>query len=435
MTNSSDTIVIGAGASGLMVAQKLSQAGQKVIVLEALSRLGGRIHTIDDPAFAWPVELGAEFIHGNLPVTLGLLREAGIPYTESGGQFWNASGGELKQGFGFMQGWDILETRLKELKQDMSIDDFLDTYFKADEHTGLRNSVKGFAQGYDAADTSLASTFAFRNEWLNEDEQGQYRVDGGYDKLIHYMEDQCKKAGCEVLLSSVVREVRWRKDNVEVSAGDNTYTAQRLVITVPVGILQDRKKGIAFIPDIPAKLQAIDFIGFGNAMKVILQFRSAFWKEEDFIKRYGKKIKDLGFLTSDAPIPTWWTRAPNDNGMITGWFAGPKTAKLKDYSHEAVLQVALDSLAHIFKTDAAKLKAMLSAWKVIDWANEPFAKGAYTYATVAEQKVKDTLDEPIENTLYFAGEAFYKGPEMGTVEAALASGLNVAKEILAMENN
>ncbi len=430
MTNSSDTIVIGAGASGLMVAMKLSESGQKVIVLEALDRIGGRIYTLHDPTFKSPVELGAEFIHGNLPVTFGLLKEAGIPYTESGGQFWNASGGELKQSFGFMQGWDILETRLKELEQDMSIDDFLDTYFKEAEHTGLRNSVKGFAQGYDAADTSLASTFAFRNEWLSEDEQGQYRVDGGYDKLIHYMEEECRKAGCEVLLSSPVKGVRWSKGMVEIVAGDKTYTAQRLVITVPVGILQDRKKGISFTPDIPDKLKAIDSIGFGNAMKVILQFRSAFWKEEDFLKRYGKKIKNLGFLTSDAPIPTWWTQAPKDNGMITGWFAGPKTAKLKDYTHEAVLQVALDSLAHIFKTDPAKLKAMLSAWKVIDWANEPFAKGAYTYATVAEQKVKDTLDEPIENTIYFAGEAFYKGPEMGTVEAALASGLNTAEKII-----
>ena len=84
-----------------MVAMKLSQSRQKVVVLEALNRIGGRIHTLHDPAFKSPVELGAEFIHGNLPVTLGLLKEAGIPYTESGGQFWNASGGELKQATGW----------------------------------------------------------------------------------------------------------------------------------------------------------------------------------------------------------------------------------------------------------------------------------------------------------------------------------------------
>ena len=65
-----DVIIIGAGAAGISAAHALCHKGKKVLVLEARSRVGGRIHSIDDAAFPQPVEAGAEFIHGKLPVTL-----------------------------------------------------------------------------------------------------------------------------------------------------------------------------------------------------------------------------------------------------------------------------------------------------------------------------------------------------------------------------
>ena len=69
-------IIIGAGAAGLMAARLLAEQGYTVTILEAQDRTGGRIHTLHDKSFAQPVELGAEFIHGNLPVTIGLLKES-----------------------------------------------------------------------------------------------------------------------------------------------------------------------------------------------------------------------------------------------------------------------------------------------------------------------------------------------------------------------
>ena len=69
-----DIIIIGAGAAGLMAALKLSAKNKNVIVLEARDRIGGRIHTVENSSDTKNVELGAEFIHGDLPVTLNLLR-------------------------------------------------------------------------------------------------------------------------------------------------------------------------------------------------------------------------------------------------------------------------------------------------------------------------------------------------------------------------
>ncbi|HZG01862.1 MAG TPA: FAD-dependent oxidoreductase, partial [Chitinophagales bacterium] len=72
-----DVIVIGAGASGLVAARELTKHGKKVCILEARDRVGGRIHTARINGFTKPIELGAEFIHGELPLTMSLLKEAG----------------------------------------------------------------------------------------------------------------------------------------------------------------------------------------------------------------------------------------------------------------------------------------------------------------------------------------------------------------------
>src|SRR5688500_14739440 len=92
-----DIIIIGAGATGLMAALELCRAGKKVMILEARDRAGGRIHTENDPAFDLPVELGAEFVHGDLELTIKLLREAGIEFYPARGKLWRSQHGRLEQ--------------------------------------------------------------------------------------------------------------------------------------------------------------------------------------------------------------------------------------------------------------------------------------------------------------------------------------------------
>ena len=71
-----DVVVIGAGAAGLAAARALSRAGCSVAVLEARTRLGGRIYTREDAGLPVPVDLGGEFIHGTADVSFALLRAA-----------------------------------------------------------------------------------------------------------------------------------------------------------------------------------------------------------------------------------------------------------------------------------------------------------------------------------------------------------------------
>src|SRR5580692_4166256 len=92
-----DVIVIGAGAAGLAAAARLTRAGQRVLMLEARDRIGGRIWTRREPQLACPIELGAEFIHGHAPLTRALLAGAGIGSLDTPAQRWVLHNGELTQ--------------------------------------------------------------------------------------------------------------------------------------------------------------------------------------------------------------------------------------------------------------------------------------------------------------------------------------------------
>ncbi|HZI24476.1 MAG TPA: FAD-dependent oxidoreductase, partial [Chryseolinea sp.] len=113
-----DVIVIGAGAAGLSAARILSQAGKLVHVLEARDRIGGRIHTINRQGFSGPVEGGAEFMHGDLPMTKALMKEAKVTYRAGQGQTWNVVEGHVSTGDFFDEGWSELMDRLQQLDRD-----------------------------------------------------------------------------------------------------------------------------------------------------------------------------------------------------------------------------------------------------------------------------------------------------------------------------
>ncbi len=157
-----EIIVIGAGATGLMAAYELTKAGKRVIVLEARNRIGGRIHTLDDTSFFKYAELGAEFVHGDLPVTLKVLKEAGIEIIPASGEMWNYRNGKFSKEYQQIDHWGLLMQKLSKLEQDTSIGVFLQQEFGEDEYAGLRDWVSRFVAGYDGADPFKASAFALR---------------------------------------------------------------------------------------------------------------------------------------------------------------------------------------------------------------------------------------------------------------------------------
>src|SRR5882757_622643 len=154
-------IVIGAGAAGLLAARELSAAGFSVLVLEAANAPGGRILTLEGNGFSGPVEAGAEFVHGDLPLTLQLLKEGGISYRPVRGKMMQVQKGEWGRQNMFAGQWSALMQKMQALEeqgQDLPVADFLVREFPGEKYAGLRVSVQRFAEGYGLADVHTAST-------------------------------------------------------------------------------------------------------------------------------------------------------------------------------------------------------------------------------------------------------------------------------------
>jgi monoamine oxidase len=429
-----DIIVIGAGATGLMAARELIGAGRSVTVLEARNRCGGRIHTINHGLYFKNTELGAEFIHGDLPLTLGLLKEAGIAWGPAGGEMWHYKDGKFESESRITDDWGLLMKKLQKVKVDCSINEFLEREFKGEKYDELKKSVRQFASGYDTADPDKGSTFALRDEWLNEDEHAQHRVDGGYGKMVGYLAEEIGKAGGTIFLNAIVKKITWEPGSVKVTTADGSvYNAGQLIVALPLGVLQAEKDelgAITFNSPIPHHIEAISKMGFGAIIKILLQFDEAFWLDKQTEALTGKSLKNMAFLLSDEEIPTWWTQVPRHSATLTGWLGGPAAAAKKDVPDEDILQQSLQSLSNIFKLDVAELKSKLVASEIINWTNDPFTRGSYAYDTVDASACREILSLPVEKTLFFAGEYLYAGHVMGTVEAALISGKKAAEKII-----
>ncbi|MGE5352315.1 MAG: flavin monoamine oxidase family protein [Acidobacteriota bacterium] len=420
-----DIIIIGAGVSGLMAARVASKKGKKVIVLEARNRIGGRIFTSFPKGFRKTIEEGAEFVHGELPITENLLKEAGLIQFSMEGKTYQMEQGKLQESEEFIEGFPQLIGELENLKSDMTFSDFLDKYFSGEQFKALRDSVIRYAQGYDASDIKRVSSIALREEWKNESESAPTRIKGGYKKLVDFLAAESKKHGCDIQLSTVAKVIRWKEGSVEILCEDGrTFLAPKALITVPLGVLQSEKESkghIEFQPEIPEATQAFKSMGFGSVVKVFLEFKNRFWEKD--------LAPELGFLLSDAEVPTWWTQMPEDVPVLTGWIAGPASESLSKLSESEIIDKALQSLSYIFGIDIKKLKEELVASKAANWNIDPFSLGAYAYTTVEAKEALKAAMEPVKGTIYCAGEAFYTGNAMGTVEGALTSGREAAEKL------
>ena len=421
-----DVIVVGAGAAGLMAAWELVQAGKKVALLEAKDRLGGRIHTILDKEFLMPVELGAEFVHGNLELTQLLLKKAGAKTNQVNGVIWQNEDGELQEQKDFIEDYSELEKKFKELKEDIPVSQFIKEHLQGDKYEELRFTLKNYVEGYYAADIKKASTKAMCRELTSSDDE-QYRIAGGYKLLIEFLGKEITRKGCSIFLSEIVQQVNWEKNEVEITTNSNSFTAKKALITVSLGVLQAEK--IDFLPAIRNKIKAAKKLGFGPAMKVILQFKNPFWKNKE--NTDGKDLSKLNFIFSREEIPTWWTQHPKDVAIITGWLGGPHAKKLEGHTAKKILDKALSSLANIFSLDKRFVKQQLHAWYISNWSKDPVTCGGYAYDVVNGSANRKILKEPLDTTVFFAGEGLYDGPEIGTVEAALVTGRDTAHQIIA----
>ena len=428
--NSWDVIIIGAGVAGLAAARALAEAGRSVLLLEARDRVGGRVwtrHEIDTTA---PVELGAEFIHGQIPQTLELLREAGEAALHESGSHWTFRRGVLQQQSGDLFG-EIQRAMLQAGldRGDLSLQEFLD-------RAGLSNEAKElarrFVQGFDAADPARVSTQSIAQEWGSGGmlDAPQFRPINGYSAVLRALASKLRRDKVQVQLHTVVKAVRWRRDKVEVEGTfvDRPFhaSARTAIVTVPIGVLQV-PGALQFTPELGEhKRTAIAGILSGPVLKVVMRFRTVFWEELDDGRYHDASF----FFSMETPFPTFWTAMPTRSPILNAWTGGPPAARLCELSDSEIIHTALESVRTMFGDRLSGEQPYLEAAFVHNWQRDPYSQGAYSYVSVGHNdSARQTLAAPLEDTLFFAGEATDTNGEAATVAGALLSGSRAACEV------
>ncbi len=445
MARNWDVIVIGGGIAGLAAASELSRCGLSVCILEARDRIGGRIFTHHDTAFPAPVELGAEFIHGLAPEIWEPLQQAKVKIAEVEGDYWCASDVGLSRCNFFSQVDDILD-EMDDSLPDESFLEFLDRRFPNPKNDLKKEEAKqravDYVTGFNAADPSLVGV-----HWLVQSMRAEETIQGarafrsknGYADLVAIFRQKIAQHDVLVKTRTVVDKVRWRRGSADVTfhsaEGSPVIAARRVLITLPLALLQaplGEAGVVEFTPSLPRqKIESLDKLEMGKVIRIVLRFRHRFWDEISAPGHRTRTLSDMSFLFSrDEWFPTWWTTMPKRYPIITGWAPFRSAERLSGQSSSFVVKRSLQTLGRLLGVEWTKLESWLEAAFFHDWQSDPFSRGAYSYAKTGADGAQQSLAAPVENTLFFAGEATDISGHNGTVHGAIASGYRAAKEIL-----
>lgn len=447
--------VIGAGAAGLFAADYLLSKGINVVIFEASDRIGGRVRSLrpfekPSPGLIvtsesrlssdFPIELGAERILGTDSIWAKYVAQQRVTTVPIAG---------IENDQYFLNG--LLTTHT----QALSDNDFVAALDFA-EKIALYNNANVSVQEAAQADGIDASMNDILNSWIgNKYSTDNNRLsalglaDGlqervrntnelvlGNNPMTDVLLASFTKAVAKTQLSTVIKNVNYGSDKVTVSGEASgqpfSMDLDKVIVTVPVSVLKDGD--ITFTPALPsAKTNALAKMGMDKAIRVVLDFKKNFWRKAE-------TDPDLRFLYGGTQASEYFNTGAGRSEVtktLTATISGQKAEELSALGKD-IVPVLLDELDTIYeglaglniRLDPNDASIFISV--IQDWGKEPFIKGGNAYLKPGGTNAdREALGTPLNNRLFFAGEATDVKGEFGTVNGALQSAERAALEVIA----
>ena len=417
MSTGSHVVIIGAGAAGLAAGLELVKANRSVRIVEARARIGGRVWTVLEPGQP-PLEYGAEFLHGRNPRLQALIKRARLHPGVADGPHKLLIAGRLVGAMKSFEAAARLFAHAHERRQTV------DAFLKGRAHGTTLKMARAYVEGFYAARTDVASAWAIGEMTREADGESIRRVREGYGSVLVALRDEFLAKGGELQLASVVHAIHWRRRNVRLQLATPAGTrlsdveGERLLITVPASVLGAPSGEGAFriVPELTEKRRAAKELTSGAIVKVLIRLR--------------EPITRAAFVHAPGlAFPVFWRPLPFEHPILVGWAAGPEGDALHNRKKEDVLEIALRCLSKFFRRKIAELETLVEDFRVIDWKAEPFSRGGYAVFRAKAEDAAAVLKQPVEDTLFFAGEATNLA-HAGTVHGALESGAQSVQALL-----
>ncbi len=409
-----DVIIVGAGIAGLTAAKTLMDAGYSVAVIEAAGRIGGRAYTESD-TFGVPFDHGCSWINAGQSNPFKWIAEQNNftlkNHSNASSSFYvDGKLANAEQRRANDNGWGAVEQALNAAGE-AGLDVAASSVIPADNpNTGVAQTWIGpMDWGVDFKDLST------KDYWNSEGGNPSYIVKEGLGAVVsHHFRD------IPVALNTPAKAIDWSGKGVRVETPTGTIEGKACIVTVSTGVLTAGK--IKFTTGLPQDTQvAIADLPMGLLAKVCLQFKDT----------------RLGFVPNnwlDYQVPaqsatpacfflTW----PFDFNYMVGFVGGEFGWELSRVGEAAAVDFALGEVVKMAGSDVRKhfVKGRLT-----DWAENPNTLGAYAAARPGRYSAREALARPVDDKLYFAGEAL-GSPYVALCNGAYKSGEDVAKTVAA----
>ncbi len=419
-----NVIVIGAGAAGLHAAQLIKAQNVDVKILEASGLYGGRVK-INNDFFDFPLEQGADIIYGDSNDWYNGIQDTGITTVEIPDNPIFVMDGvpkltsELSDDPDFQSAEGFIGNLVNYNGPDLTLQNAVISDQIAERAHHVVEGQVATPQGATYNSISVKGISENLKNWKG----GEGKHFSANQSLIQILSSMYNDVLPLITFNSPISSIDYTNPEkiILTDTNGNTHECTRVIITVPLAVL--KSNAITFNPELPlTNTSAWNRIGMAGGIKVALSFHANFWDKTVstiYTEGYAREYYVPGIGRNDA------------NRVLTATIMGDQAIALEGKTDQEIIDLLLADLDAIYPEQGGKASHNFNPKQsyVFDWSKQEYTKGATSYPLVSGTGAATQMATPIQDRIFWAGEATALNGNSATVQGAMESADRVTLEL------